>query len=63
MSADEPRGRDGQLDELAGSVSDGGGIDWARATESAGGQPAARTILALHDVARIAEFSRERQRN
>ena len=56
MSAEEP------LDDIAGSVSDGGNVDWG-AIHGARDPGEKRTIGALREVARIAEFNRELQRS
>ncbi|HEV2104911.1 MAG TPA: serine/threonine-protein kinase, partial [Candidatus Eisenbacteria bacterium] len=57
MDADQDR-----LDALAGSVSDGRAVDW-NGEASAADALAQPSVLALRDVARIAEFNRDLQRS
>src|SRR5262245_36021408 len=56
---------DDRLDSLAGSVSDGGPVDWEGAESAAagGGDEERSSLRALRDVARIVEFNRGLQRS
>ena len=51
------------LDELVDSVSEGKLIDWEEAGAERPDETSQIILAALKDVARIAEFSRERQRS
>ncbi len=51
-------GGDDRLNDLAGSVSDGRSVDWDGAESRAENAEERAEILALRDVARIAEFNR-----
>ena len=52
-----------KLDALAGSVSDGGAVDWQVAESGAVDAREQASIRALREVAQIAEFSRTLQRS